>query len=338
VTLTSGETVLYEHIAEENIICDSDEDEAELSDAENMEEEIEEEVEEGTADSHENPLSCFDAVFKPPNSLPGGYESNSVSENLPAVVFKISSEDNIKEMLKKILKEIELIKEEVQCVKERVGDNARTIVEKTDAIRKTLERKFDKYSLKKSLKPQEPYVAPFHPVILQTQTEVQSVETPCNVILQTQTEVQSVETSCNSSSFVELLNNSILDSPTLFRVIESPVFDHENIESTPSSSYKRSNSSKKKRQQNQCVRFIKGELGRMFGEEELATGRVVSSKRKYKSETIENCALSPGRLQTIMKEAKKRFKEDFEKLENINEIINSKCRQVKHSKKYLVLQ
>ena len=86
-----------------------------------------------------------------------------------------------------------------------------------------------------------------------------------------------------------------------------------------------------RRQPNKCAVYIKQELTRRYEPEELACGRVAASKRKYKEVEIATSALSPNRLREIITQARKIYKEDFDKLpqNDLNEIINSKCRQVK---------
>ena len=90
---------------------------------------------------------------------------------------------------------------------------------------------------------------------------------------------------------------------------------------------------KTKQKPNKCIGFIKSELSRLFSEAELANGRLTAGKRKYKDTIQEKNALSPGRMKVIIGHARKKYKEDFENIQNISEVINSKCRQVNNKTK-----
>ena len=78
-----------------------------------------------------------------------------------------------------------------------------------------------------------------------------------------------------------------------------------------------------KRQTNKCARFIKTKLTRLYTVNELANGRLVGGKRRYKDNSQDKTALSPGRLSTILHHAKKKYREEYENIENLNEVINS---------------
>ena len=87
---------------------------------------------------------------------------------------------------------------------------------------------------------------------------------------------------------------------------------------------------KTKRKPNKYIEFIKSELSRLFSEEELANGRLTAGKRKYKDTIQEKNALSAGRMKVIIGHVRKKYKED---IQNISEVINSKCRQVNNKTK-----
>jgi len=86
---------------------------------------------------------------------------------------------------------------------------------------------------------------------------------------------------------------------------------------------------KKKRNRNLCVTFIKEELSRLFTLEELATQRCNAAKRKFKEDINDMNQLSPRRINSILVNAKKKFRDDFKSIPKVNEIINSKCRKAK---------
>lgn len=90
------------------------------------------------------------------------------------------------------------------------------------------------------------------------------------------------------------------------------------------------NVDKKRKVKNKCATFIKNE---MYSKEELLHGSIGGGNRKYKDSLQEKDALSPGRMKTIISAARKRHRDDFEDIKNINEVVNSKCRQVRVSER-----
>ena len=88
---------------------------------------------------------------------------------------------------------------------------------------------------------------------------------------------------------------------------------------------------RKRKLPNPCSTFIRRQLEQNFSEEELSTCRASHIKRKYKDTTIVNSPLSPTRLNRILFEAKVRFtQEQFQAMGGVNEVVNTKCRQVLH--------
>ena len=145
-------------------------------------------------------------------------------------------------------------------------------------------------------------------------------------------------------SLTELISESIsFDTINYFSAIETQTCQTQPLISTPEISTPETSTpetstpetsilGKPKRKHNECACFIKSELTKVYSHVELAEGRVGGSKRKYKAEEIQTKPLSPTRLKLILSQAKKKYKLDYEKL-NINEIINSKCRQIKMKSK-----
>ena len=135
--------------------------------------------------------------------------------------------------------------------------------------------------------------------------------------------------------YMELLTNNDIDNTAILSVSpEIPLLQNKEINkrgaSTPFTP-----KAKRKRQNNDCVTFIKAELGKRYSEEELVSSRVNAGMRKFKEDVCEKKALSPGRLTTILQKARRMYKDEFEKIPNVNEVINSKCRKssLKHKNK-----
>lgn len=84
-----------------------------------------------------------------------------------------------------------------------------------------------------------------------------------------------------------------------------------------------------KRKINACATFIRQQLQSLYSEEELSKGTMNGGKRKWKDTVTERDALSPHRLGKTLQLARRKFaKEELESL-NINDLVNSKCRQVR---------
>ncbi|XP_057300481.1 uncharacterized protein LOC130632739 [Hydractinia symbiolongicarpus] len=74
---------------------------------------------------------------------------------------------------------------------------------------------------------------------------------------------------------------------------------------------------------------IKQQLQALYTEEELAVGRIQGGVRNYQTGALNTSSLSPNRMSVIVRQAKKRYSDEFMEMKNLNEIVNSKCRQVK---------
>ena len=90
---------------------------------------------------------------------------------------------------------------------------------------------------------------------------------------------------------------------------------------------------RKAQAENRAIKFLKAELSKKYTEDELAKGSVNGGTRKFKNNLICKTALSPNRLQVIYTRARRQYKDEFELIENINEVINSKCRKVQVKQK-----
>ena len=89
---------------------------------------------------------------------------------------------------------------------------------------------------------------------------------------------------------------------------------------------------KTRKSPNKCAVFIRNELTKVYTESELLRGRFSAYKRKYKDREVNSSALSPGRMKVLLTEARNTYTNDYRLLarKGINEVINSKCRAVKH--------
>ena len=76
-----------------------------------------------------------------------------------------------------------------------------------------------------------------------------------------------------------------------------------------------------------CVGFIKKEMNNMFTLEELATSRAKATTRKYKGSVKQMKALSPRRLGLILGRARKIFRDEYDSIKSLNEVVNGKCRK-----------
>ena len=76
-----------------------------------------------------------------------------------------------------------------------------------------------------------------------------------------------------------------------------------------------------------CVGFIKREMNNMFTMEELATSRAKATTRKYKGSVKQMKALSPRRLGLILGRARKNFRDEYDSIKSLNEVVNGKCRK-----------
>ena len=152
------------------------------------------------------------------------------------------------------------------------------------------------------------------------------------------TQKNAYEPKSSASTFVELLKDTLTHDSTYFPEHRATDFDVTvgnnatldlNTNNTDESADDILLSGNKRRQSNKCACFIKGELSRLYTPVELANSRLSGGKRRYKENTQDTSALSPGRLNTILTHAKRKFRDEYEHIENMNEVINSKCRQVK---------
>ena len=87
---------------------------------------------------------------------------------------------------------------------------------------------------------------------------------------------------------------------------------------------------KNKKGTNPCASFVRQQMQCLYEEQELANGRIGGGKRNYMGSVQDKDALSPNRLNRIICAAKRKFKEDFESMGNLNEVVNAKCRQVRY--------
>ncbi|XP_057293373.1 uncharacterized protein LOC130621997 [Hydractinia symbiolongicarpus] len=127
------------------------------------------------------------------------------------------------------------------------------------------------------------------------------------------------------NSYVEMLENNF--DPLLFLPTEHDDMGMEttHVEARPQVATPQATPPVGKknplRKINPCSALIKKELGKRFTLAELAGGRLNGGKNKN--------VLSPRRMGIILQKARKEHKEEFENniKNNLNEIINSKCRK-----------
>ena len=222
--------------------------------------------------------------------------------------------------MKTIKDDIKLIKSEVNEIGGRMV-NVELKIENveliTTKIEKKIRRRGDKHESKSQASCEE------------------LMNAPCNLSksIDYQNEVD------NRSSFVDLLTNSLTSDDITDFIAETESYRQNNEETdkyddrTDIEPINRLLNKNVRRKTNKCACFIKNELVRVYSQDELANGRLVGGKRKYMNLLQEKSALSPGRMATILNQAKKKYRDEYEAIQNMNEVINSKCRQVKSNAK-----
>ena len=136
----------------------------------------------------------------------------------------------------------------------------------------------------------------------------------------------------SNTTFTELLKSSIncddfqYEQEFIEEIVRPEV---NNLDNDNDDEYSALLNQNKRCQTNKCASYIKSEMTHVYTEEELSNGRLVGTKRKYKTAAQETSALSPGWLKAILYNAKRTYWEEFKNIDNMNEVINSKCRQVK---------
>lgn len=271
-----------------------------------------------------NALNSLSVVFDSPPVKKLPLITSNCDTDVGSLLMELLAE------MKNIKNELIVVKNDVQNLEgvvSNIDEKVETLLENTGNIEKNLKTKIQKRLNNHNL---QPISRDKEPVIRDT---VQKNREPSFTEL--------VASSINSDESETYLWKSILSqtpvedshasdinftSPTqnvlINNTYENPPIPIERQTSTPCLK-------KKRAPVNRCSGFIKAELERQYSEIELAHGSVEGGKRTYDGEVIKKTALSPNRLKTILSLARKNFKDDFETITNMNELVNSKCRQIK---------
>jgi len=302
----------------------------------------EQKVVQETVSSMGKDLECLKTVFsvKPPSQQSGCEEESEIFENTSLKAY---------DMLKIVFSEVNEVKIELRNIKESItslqadGVQMTEILDCVQSIKLLLKKKLEKkLSSSLVLPPISQFINQQSevPSANHTETEEQSVQKksttlplvlpPISQFINQQSDVPPANhTENNDRSLTELISDSIsFDPAQYFSAIEHSTWQTQNEQPLISTPEPNDTKIKPKRKHNECACFIRSELIKVYSQTELAEGRVCGSKRKYKTEEIQTKPLSPTRLKLILSQARKKYKLDYDKL-NTNEIINSKCRQIK---------
>ena len=256
-----------------------------------------------------------------------------VVENMPF----ISDETEIKDMLKIILSHVTEIKQDIKQLKkqntemsqvlQKAEKNIACVIEDTNTIKETIERKKMAYeSCKVSSITEQSTPSTFSPFLSPV---AMSLETPnISEYLTALTTPTTPQTIMPTSFLSPLPPSSILSMPdfqTPQKVNPGGYLELLQQDVPPTTS-----APLKKRRSNKAIALIKTEMSNKYSEAELANGSVNGGKRKFKDAINNKASLSPARLAAITAKARRAHKDDFDQIRDFNEVINSKCRAVSH--------
>ena len=128
----------------------------------------------------------------------------------------------------------------------------------------------------------------------------------------------------SDTRMADILNNNISDTRVVDILNNVEVENATTIVRPPKSPVTKP---KIRRNKNKCAKFIKSELGKQYSLSELATSSLNGGTRVSKNGVSTKKALSPRRLKEIMMKARKNWRQEFENMKDMNEVINSKCRK-----------
>ncbi|XP_057312934.1 uncharacterized protein LOC130654387 [Hydractinia symbiolongicarpus] len=347
ITTTTGEAVLYENLKEYDgeIVAVAEEPDANMLQLDFSDDTT---VEVSTEEKSCLPaLKSLDILFEPalkrssslsPKDLPTLQEETFQPE-IHETTECLEEGESISSLLKKLFREIKEIKVDIREIRERIDINEATTnqindkVELVETTTKHIETHLKRRKEKSKLSSETFFVRPdstrafqVTPTVNATNItseefnmtpEVTSILADITNVTPEHVNVAPEEMQPPQISYMHLLENPMTTDPTTFQLFTEM---NDPVNSTPLP---------KKRKINSCACYIKQQLQALYTEEELAVGRIQGGVRNYQTGALNTSSLSPNRMSVIVRQAKKRYSDEFMEMKNLNEDVNSKCRQVK---------
>ena len=240
------------------------------------------------------------------------------AENIPTV--NINNE--FLTLLKTIANDVKDIRREITIINNKIEDTSQTLnemtskVQRVDCITKNIESHLKKRQEKRA---QSIDVVNSNMLIAPNTTQTINKTFPTME-----------PTNTTAMTTAGLLSSTMEEEPTPYMdMILYNSIDSDTQQPIPPDAHTYTPMMSKKRKKNASACFIKQQLKHCYSDEELAEGRLQGGVRNYKTGIQNTTSLSPNRIGAIVQQAKKRYREDYKTMGNINEIVNSKCRQVK---------
>lgn len=305
MTTTCGKKVLYEYLKESEGRESSEDDD------------VIENIEDVVVEADEDILPSLDDEFPVMSPLPPLLDEStnetSINETLKVILDHVKSMQAEMTLLKAqnnaLSEKLEIVVKTVQKKKRKIDSKRKSKKKSKRKSKEKLKETLTQLNYTRSPLKENPFTPPpphYTPAATNSFISVSPSPSSLNLVPEFQTTfMPSFETTPNkiiAGSYMDLLTSN-----------EMPI-----IEPTP----------KKQRKTNKAVSLIKTELGIKFTEDELANSNVKGGERKFKEMMCNKKSLSPGRLNAIATKARRLHKEEFEKIKNFNEVVNSKCRSV----------